>query len=66
MIPPGVAPNDTTDTQTVTIASEWVSILIGLIEPLTFPNFWLGSDAEKEQASEWADELIKLLMVGDE
>jgi len=66
MQPPSVAPDDNTDTITITIATEWVSVLLGLLEPLTYPDFWIGSPSENEQASEWADELIKLLMVGDE
>lgn len=65
IIPPVVPPNDTTDTQTVTISTEWVSIILGLLEPLTYPDWWDGTETQKEQASEWVDELIELLMVGD-
>lgn len=65
IIPPTVPPNDNTDTQTVTLATEWVSIILGLLEPLTYAEWWDGTEEQKEQASEWVDDLIELLMVGD-
>lgn len=66
MIPPGVAPGDPTNSHSVTFAAEWLPVILGLLMETTEPDFWMGTDTEKEQASEWADELIKIFMVGNE
>lgn len=66
MLPPSVPPDDAGNPHTVTFAAEWLPVLLGLLHDAMLPAFWLGTPDEREQASEWADEFIKLLMVGDE
>ncbi len=65
MLPPQ---SDITDepTQTVTISQAWLSVIIGLLIELTNEAAWIGSDEERELASERTDELIALLSVGDQ
>lgn len=61
MLPPNAAP-DAAPTKSVDININWVSIIIGLLLPLTNESQWDGTPAERENASEQADELITQLM----
>lgn len=63
MIPPEVPPNDfSTGSHTVTFSRAWLPAIIGTLLPMTENDYWYGTNVEKEQAADWAKELIDMLM----
>lgn len=63
MIPPAVAPNDFTNgSHTVKFSREWLPAVVGTLLQMMENDFWLGTEDEKEQAADWAKELVDMFM----
>lgn len=66
MLIPALPPDDETYQHTVTVATDWIPVLIGLLSDNALrPDFWIGTEAEQLQAVEWTRELITMLMFDD-
>ena len=43
------------------VSAEWLPLVIGLVEYMLWPKFWLGDSDDQQQGASWALELIDII-----